>query len=62
MVKARQYTEIKQREAHRRLMVMDARGTRSAARQQRRVSLAGGGAKWRITNWRQIAVAMSKWA
>jgi hypothetical protein len=62
MVKARRYSEIKQREARSRLVVLGSKGTRSAVRHQRRVSLAGNGAKWRITNWRQVATAMAKWA
>ena len=61
-VKVRRYDEIKQREAQSRSMVMGSKGTRSAARQQRRVSLAGNGAKWRITNWQRVARAMAKWA
>jgi len=31
-------------------------------REQRRASLVGDGAKWRITNFKQVARAMSKWA
>jgi hypothetical protein len=61
-VNVRRYTEIKQREAQSRSVVMSSKGTRSAARQQRRVSLAGNGAKWRITNWPRVARAMAKWA
>jgi len=61
-VKVRRYDQIKQLEAESRAVVMGSKGTRSAARQQRRVSLAGDGAKWRITNWRQVAGAMAKWA
>jgi hypothetical protein len=41
---------------------MGSKGTRLAAKQQRRVSLAGDGAKWRITNWRRVTTAMAKWA
>ena len=62
VVKVPSYKTVKQREAHNRAVVMGSKGTRSAARQQRRVSLAGNGAKWRITNWQQVAVAMAKWA
>ncbi len=61
-VKARQHNEIKQHEANRRMAVMRTKGTRAAARMQRRVSLVGDGAKWRITNWQQVATAMAKWA
>ena len=34
----------------------------AAAAQQRRASLVGDGAKWRITNFKQVARAMSQWA
>jgi len=61
-VNVRRHNEIKQHEADRRLAVMRSKGTRSAARVQRRVSLVGDGVKWRITNWRQMATAMAKWA
>jgi len=37
------------------------RGSRSALARQRQVSLVGDGAKWRITNLRQVAGAMAKW-
>jgi hypothetical protein len=41
----------------------DPPGTpQAAAREQRRTSLVGDGAKWRITNFKQVARAMSKWA
>jgi hypothetical protein len=62
MVKAHWYSELKEAEAASRLRVMRSRGTRNAAKIQRRVSLAGGGDKWRITNWRQVARAMEKCA
>ena len=61
-MKVRQHNAIKQHEADRRLVVMRSKGTRAAARMQHRVSLVGDGAKWRITNWRQVAAAMAKWA
>jgi hypothetical protein len=62
MVKVRRYSELKQEEAVRRLRVMHSRGTRHAAKQQRRVSLVGNGAKWRITNLKKVSAAMAKWA
>ena len=34
----------------------------AAAALQERASLVGKGAKWRITNFKQVARAMSKWA
>jgi len=60
-VKARRYSSIKAAEARDRSVVKASRGTRSATRQQRRVSLAGG-VNWRITNWGQVADAFAKWA
>jgi hypothetical protein len=41
---------------------MKQRGSRSALAYQRQVSLVGDGAKWQITNLRQVAAAMAKWA
>ncbi len=38
------------------------RSPEAAAAEQRRASLVGDGAKWRITNFKQVARAMSKWA
>jgi hypothetical protein len=38
------------------------RSPEAAAAQQRRASLVGAGAKWRITNFKQVARAMAKWA
>ena len=56
------YSEIKEQEARQRRLVMKQRGSRSALAQQRRVSLVGDGAKWQITNLRQVSAAMAKWA
>jgi hypothetical protein len=63
-VKVLRYNEIKANEAKRRLTnVREVRkGLRSAGALQRRVSLVGGGTKWRSTNLRQVARAMAKWA
>lgn len=61
-VKASRYNAIKQNEASRRMVVVRSKGTRQAVREQRRVSLLGAGAQWRITNWNQVATAMAKWA
>ena len=63
-MKVLRYSEVKEKEAKRRLAtVQQARkGLRSAAVLQRRSSLVGGGARWRITNLRQVAGAMAKWA
>ena len=63
-MKVLRHSEVKENEANRRLAtVRQARkGLRSAAALQHRSSLVGGGAKWRITNLRQVAGAMAKWA
>ncbi|MGH7976262.1 MAG: hypothetical protein ACREC8_06330 [Limisphaerales bacterium] len=37
------------------------RSRQAAAKIQRRVSLVGDGAKWRITNLNQVARAIAKW-
>ena len=63
-MKVPRYREVKAQEAkRRRTIVLQARkGLRSAAGLQRRASLVGSGNKWRITNLRQVAGAMAKWA
>ena len=63
-MKALIFSEIKRQEAKRRLIATkQARKTfSSAATLQRRASLVGSGVKWRITNLRQVADAMAKWA
>jgi len=62
VVKALRFSEIKAQEARQRRLVMKQRGSRSALAYQRKVSLVGDGAKWQITNLRQVAAAMAKWA
>ena len=37
------------------------RSPKAAAEQQRRASLVGGGAKWRITNLKQVVHAIAQW-
>jgi hypothetical protein len=37
------------------------RSPKAAAKIERRVSLVGNGAKWRITNFKQVARASAKW-
>ena len=58
------FNAVKRQEARSRLAA--ARKARSspkaAAALQRRVSLVGNGANWRITNLNEVARAMSKWA
>jgi hypothetical protein len=38
------------------------KSSRVAAALQRRASLVGDGAKWRITNFAEVAQAMARWA
>ena len=61
-MKARSFNKIKEQEARSRMAAIrkTRRNPRAAAAQQRRASLVGVGAKWRITNFKQVARAMSK--
>jgi hypothetical protein len=63
-VKTTPFHKIKNQEAQSRMAAINQarRNPLAAARLQRRASLVGGGAKWRITNFKQVARAMSKWA
>jgi hypothetical protein len=63
-VKTVNFNAVKRQEARSRLAAASkARSSpKAAAALQRRVSLVGDGAKWRITNFKQAARAMSKWA
>jgi hypothetical protein len=63
MVKKVSFNEVKKREARSRMAAIRRarRSPQAAAEQQRRASLVGNGAKWRITNFKQVARAMSKW-
>lgn len=56
------FERVKQREGQQRASVLRAarRSPKAAAKLQRRVSLVGDAA-WRITNFKQVAHAMSKW-
>jgi hypothetical protein len=63
-VKTVDFNAVKRQEARSR-MAAARRASRSpaaAAAEQKRASLVGNGAKWRITNFKQVARAMSKWA
>jgi hypothetical protein len=63
-VKTVNFNAVKRQEARSR-MAAARRASRSpvaAAAEQKRASLVGDGAKWRITNFKQVARAMSKWA
>jgi hypothetical protein len=63
-VKTVSFNAVKRQEAQSRMAAMRRarRSPAAAAAQQRRASLVGDGAKWRITNFKQVARAMSKWA
>jgi hypothetical protein len=58
------FRKVKQQEARSRMAAIRKarRSPKAAAALQRRASLVGDGAKWRITNFKQVARAMSKWA
>ena len=57
------FNQIKRQEAQSRLAAIRKarRSPAAAAAQQRRASLVGDGAKWRITNLNEVARAMAKW-
>ena len=63
MVKEIPFNEVKRQEARSRMAAIRKarRSPQAAAEQQRRASLVGNGAKWRITNFKQVAQAMAKW-
>jgi hypothetical protein len=58
------FNQVKRQEAASRMANLRKarRSPQAAAAIQRRVSLAGDGAKWRITNLNQVARAIAKWA
>jgi hypothetical protein len=64
LVKPVDFNAVKQQEARRRMAAarQARRSPQAAAALQHRASLVGDGAKWRITNFKQVARAMSKWA
>jgi hypothetical protein len=63
-VKAQNVIVLKRQEARRRVSAtMHAVGNpRLAGRLQKRASLVGGAAKWKIVNLEQSFAAMAKWA
>jgi hypothetical protein len=63
-VKTVNFNEVKRQEVQSRMTALrKARHSpKAAAALQKRASLAGNGAKWRITNFKQVARAMSQWA
>jgi hypothetical protein len=58
------FSEMKRQEAESRMAAIRRarRSPAAAAAQQRRASLVGDGAKWRITNLNQVARAIARWA
>ena len=58
------FNEVKRQEAQSRMANLRKarRSPKVAAALQQRASLVGNGAKWRITNFKQVARAMSQWA
>ena len=54
---------MKRQEAQARMtaVLKARRSPRAAAEQQRRASLVGSGAKWRITNLKQVVHAIAQW-
>jgi hypothetical protein len=55
------FREVKKQEARSRMAAIRKarRSPQAAAEQQRRASLVGNGAKWRITNLKQVAQAIA---
>jgi hypothetical protein len=64
IVKRVDFNAVKRQEANSRMAAARKarRSPQAAAALQQRASLVGNGAKWRITNFKQVARAMSKWA
>ena len=63
LVKKISFNEVKKQEARSRMAAIRKarRSPQAAAEQQRRASLVDNGAKWRITNFKQVAQAIAKW-
>jgi hypothetical protein len=65
LVKTVDFHEVKRHEAQSRISArrQARRSPKAAAALQKRASLVGNGAQWRITNFKQVARAMSQqWA
>ena len=64
LVKTVDFNEVKRQEANSRMAAARKarRSPQAAAALQQRASLVGNGAKWRITNFKQVARAMAQWA
>jgi hypothetical protein len=63
-VKTVDFKTVKRQEARSRMRLAReaARSPKAAAAVQKRVSLVGDGAKWKITNFKQFARATAQWA
>lgn len=63
-VKTVNFNAVKRQKARSRMAAVRQarRDPQAAAALQRRASLVGSGAKWRITNLNQVARAIAKWA
>jgi hypothetical protein len=63
-VKTVNFNEVKRQEAQSRMAAVRKarRSPQAAAALQQRASLVGKGARWRITNFKQVARTMSQWA
>jgi hypothetical protein len=63
VMKAATFNELKRQEAKSRMAAIRRarRSPKAAAAEQKRASLVGGGAKWKITNLKEVARAMSRW-
>jgi len=63
-VKTVNFNAVKEQEARNRMAALRKarRSPQAAAELQRRASLVGNGAKWRITNFKEVTRAMSRWA
>lgn len=57
------FQTMKRQEAQARMAAVRKarRSPKAAAEQQRRASLVGDGAKWRITNLKQVVHAIAQW-
>jgi hypothetical protein len=62
-VKKRTFKQMKRQEADNRMAAIRRarRSPAAAAAEQRRASLVGNGAKWRITNLHEVARAIARW-
>ena len=58
------FRQMKKQEAENRMAAIRRarRSPAAAAAEQKRASLVGNGAKWRITNLNEVARAIAKWA